>query len=153
MAFSISLTPTDTARRIGHGVLIIDDAREEFRVDLALWSPRTYQEHWQAAARRVLSQDAGALFIASLTDPATSNFISVWPCYRLHDEVFFQHHLLFLDELTSPFDPGNPHAHLPPREKNGEDGEPLSEWQTATSELQRFAARATAEQHNDESAK
>ncbi|MGH1344916.1 MAG: hypothetical protein ACRBN8_25375 [Nannocystales bacterium] len=138
MSFSIRLTPTERDATLGMGIIVIDGFQETFRTDLSFWSATTYKKHWFEAARRVVEQGNGALFISSITDPSTSNFISVWPCYRVQDMVFFQHHVLFLDELEEPFDPLSPHDSLPTREAVTEDGETISQWVTNITELRRF---------------
>lgn len=106
-------------------------------MNFTFWTPTQYEMHWRDAAERAL-RTSGAMFIASMTDPATSNFIMTWPCYRVGETVAFQQHILFLDELTEPFAPLSPHAHLPRREAETEDGERISEWSTSTTALRSF---------------
>ena len=106
-------------------------------MSFTLWTPVQYEAHWKEAGRRALRAD-GALFLASVTDPATSNFIMTWPCYRVGGKIVFQQYIFFLDELPGPFDPLAPHAHLPRRETETEDGEKVSEWSTSTAALQSF---------------
>ncbi len=106
-------------------------------MNFTFWDSFRYEEHWVESARRVLGGE-GALFVASIAEPATSNFIMTWPCYRIGDEVIFQQCVLFLDDIEGVFNPLTPHVYLPQRETVTEEGDRVSEWKTSASALRRF---------------
>jgi len=58
--------------------------------------------------------------------------------YRIGDTVKFQNHILFLNELETPFDPTDPYRFVPERMIINNDGEKISEWSASMSDLERF---------------
>jgi hypothetical protein len=107
----------------------IDDFRESFISDYAFWSKDQYEEQWEDGAD-VVRSGKPAIFITSITDPETSNFIRTWVCYPIDGQLVFQEVIVFLDEIGGPFDLSNPHKHVPKRETVTEDGDSISEWIT-----------------------
>lgn len=137
MSFSISVTERRAGSPTGIGTISIGDFQENFRMNFTFWTPADYKIHWGKSAQRALRAD-GALFIASITDPASSNFIMTWPCYRIGEQIVFQQCIIFLDELPEPFDILTAHRYLPRRETETEEGETVSEWTTSALCLQQF---------------
>ena len=114
----------------GHGEIQIDDFKESFRADLSFWSKTDYEHHWARAAE-VLHEGSPVVFIISMTDPATSNFIRSWACYPIKRELVFQERILFLEDLSEPFNLDEPHSHALPYESLTDEGEAFSEWRTS----------------------
>ena len=113
----------------GVGEIQIDNFRESFQSDLSFWTANRYIAQWEDAKRH-LANDLPTMFITSITDPSTASFIRSWVCYPIGDELIFQEHIIFLDDLGEPFDLKSPHKHVGPYENFSEDGERISEWRT-----------------------
>jgi len=61
--------------------------------------------------------------------------------YRLGDTVHFQNHILFLNELQTPFDPNDPFRFVPERLVINSDSEKISEWSTSIEDLVVFLTK------------
>ncbi|KND39281.1 hypothetical protein IQ63_04645 [Streptomyces acidiscabies] len=108
-------------------------------MDLSFWSVREYRRSWESALREIeFSEKATSCLIASITDPAVSNFISCWPMYRDGDVIYVQNSLIFLDELHEPFDPQEPWRYVEPHREVDEDGNRVSEWVTSVAKVRQF---------------
>ncbi|WP_158920174.1 hypothetical protein [Streptomyces sp. NBRC 109706] len=121
------------------GVIRIGAFQEEFHASLSFWSADDYRRSWRAGFA-VLADDPAATscLVTSISDPATSNFVFCWPLYRSGETVYVQNSLIFLEELTSPFDPAAPWHSVLPRETVGEEDQPISEWTTNMTALSEF---------------
>lgn len=115
----------------GIGEIHIDDFVELFESDLSYWSEKQYISQWKAASIRI-EKKLPAYFITSITEPQNSNFIRAWVCYPIDEELVFQEHIIFLDNLSEPFNETDPHKHILPYERVDEDGEEISEWCTCS---------------------
>ncbi|WP_226963066.1 hypothetical protein [Streptomyces mimosae] len=121
------------------GVIRIGDFQEDFHASLSFWSADDYRRSWRSAFVALADDSAAtSCLVTSITDPANSNFIFCWPLYRSGETVFVQNSLIFLEELTSPFDPAEPWHSVLPRETVSEEGRPISEWATTMSALGAF---------------
>lgn len=78
-------------------------------------------------------------------DPAVTNFINWWPLFSLGQTVQFQNHILFLNELKTPFEPDDPFRFVPERVIMNSDGEPISEWSASIAGLEHFLTRVRRE--------
>ncbi|WP_424229836.1 hypothetical protein [Actinophytocola sp.] len=98
---------------------------------------------WESALREIERfAKATSCLIASITDPAVSNFISCWPMYRDGDVIHVQNSLIFLNELDEPFDSQAPWRHVEPHREVDEDGNRISQWVTSASEVRQFRESA-----------
>ncbi|WP_282704300.1 hypothetical protein [Streptomyces sp. CC219B] len=153
-----------TSRNSGFSIKVIDDSvsegatpspseavgriwvgsfTETFLMDLSFWSVDEYRRSWEGALRKLEgSEKEISCLIASITDPAASNFISCWPMYRDGDMIHVQNSLIFLDELDEPFDPQEPWRYVEPHREVDEDGNRISEWVTSVSEVRQFRESA-----------
>jgi hypothetical protein len=113
----------------GGGEIQIDDFKESFLPDLSYWSRSDYERHWYRAAKAI-EEGLPAVFITSITDPASSIFFRSWACYPMEGELVFQEQILFLKELERPFNLEEPHSNVLPYDSVTEDGEQISEWRT-----------------------
>ena len=120
------------------GRIFIDDFVESFRIKLGYWSVDDYRRSW-CAALQVLEENkhSRSCLAVSMSDPATTNFIFLWPLYREADVVYVQNSVLFLDEAKS-FNPDSPWLSVPPRERVNEDGQAISEWMTDMASIREF---------------
>jgi hypothetical protein len=137
--FAIELVGQDPATESARGRITLGDFAEEFDADLTYWDTGDYQRSWHQALTVLETDDkATSCLVSSITDPATSNFIFCWPLYRDGDDVYVHNAIIFLEELTVPFDPARPWLSVQPRETVDEDGNRISEWRTDMDEIRRF---------------
>ncbi len=66
----------------------------------------------------------------------------MWLLFPFRDDVVIQIFILMLDELQAPFKLESPWEHIPIRNTLTEDGDEVSEWSVAYSDLQDFLQRA-----------
>ena len=143
MAFSISLIPDpapnlDPGVAASLGVIQIGSFQERFTSSLIYWSADDYKRHWRQAVQRILHSFDASCLITSMVDPATGNHIFWWPMYRVNERVFIQNHVLFFDQLQSPFDERNPFSSVTERQTIDEDGNRISEWSVRIDDLEEF---------------
>ncbi|MCX4756215.1 hypothetical protein [Kitasatospora purpeofusca] len=111
------------------GRIVIGDFVESFRVPLGFWSESDYRRSWHQAFDALKGDlNARSCLMVSMTDPESSNFLTCWPMYRDGENVYIQNAIIFLDELESSFDIGEPWASIGPRCAIDEDGNKISEW-------------------------
>ncbi len=137
--FSIELT--ERAAPMGRGAIRIGDFDEEFELSLEFWSAEDYERQWRQALEALIDGADRAALISSMTDPRSANFLFWWPAYRDGDDVIFQSGVLFLEDLDDTFDPARWDAHVPPRERVAETGEPISEWRVPLTDIRNFVGR------------
>jgi CdiI N-terminal domain len=143
MAFSIGLIPDpipdlDPEVIASLGVIQIGSFQERFIASLMYWSADDYKRHWKQAIERILHSSDVSCLITSMIDPTTGNHIFWWPMYRVNEHVFIQNHILFFDQLQSPFDERNPFSSITERQTIDEDGNRISEWSVQINELEEF---------------
>lgn len=125
------------------GRIRIGEFTETFLMDLSFWTVDDYRRSWDGARRKLEeAENSTSCIIASITDPAASNFISCWPMYRDGEEVYVQNSIIFLDELHERFNPQEPWRYVEARSSVDEDGNRISEWSTSTSQVRRFRESA-----------
>ncbi|HWM87279.1 MAG TPA: hypothetical protein VNO33_15615 [Kofleriaceae bacterium] len=127
---------------IGRGRIRIGGFEEEFEVSLEHWSGQDYERQWLQALEGLLSGGEKTALIASMTDPQTANFLFWWPAYADGEDVVFQNGVLFMDELTGPFDPSRCDEFVLPREQVSETGDRISEWRAPAADVRQFIASA-----------
>jgi contact-dependent growth inhibition (CDI) system CdiI-like immunity protein len=140
MAFSIELLdePVSHIESARLGLITIGSYVEHFVAATGYWDVTRYRRHWHEALTRIVQGSVTSTLITSMYDPAVANFIYWWPMYRLGHTVHFQNHVLFLDELKTPFDPSDPFRFVPERMIVGMDGENISEWSASIADLESF---------------
>jgi hypothetical protein len=132
------LAPTDDPV-IALGRIEIGDFSEHFRIVTSYWDRVAYETQWKTAIRHLLDGATNSCLIQSMGNPALATYLFWWPMYRLEgDVVAVQNHILFLEELSEPFDPGDPYRFIHARETVDEDGDRISEWQTTLTDLAEF---------------
>lgn len=121
------------------GRIVIGDFTESFRVPLGFWRESDYRRSWQQAFEHLeVDRHAVSCLMTSMTDPASSNFLSCWPMYRDGEVVYIQNAIIFLEEIGQDFDPEEPWNHIGPRQSIDEDGNKISEWMTSINSLEQF---------------
>jgi len=141
MRFLIQLTddrPDHSVDESFRGRITIGSFKESFISSATHWDANAYREHWHDAIHRVVREGKDSCLITSIADPRSSTRLYWWPMYRDGDTVHVQNGVCFFDQLPSPFDEESPYESVPPRERVGEDGEELSEWDVAVQDLDEF---------------
>lgn len=111
---------------------------ERFVAATGYWNVIGYRRHWQEAITRIVQGTATSTLITSMCDPAVANFTYWWPMYRLGHTVQFQNHILFLNDLETPFDANDPFRFVPERMIINGDGEKISERSASVADLEYF---------------
>jgi hypothetical protein len=147
VTFVIELLPEpiidpETGYEAVYGEITLNAFEERFVALTTFWAPTDYEHHWRSAIERIVDGAERSCLITSLHDPRHSHILFWWPLYRVANQVFVQHAILFLDQLVTPFDPANPFTHVPNRRTRNEDGEQISEWQVTVRDLVRFRDRS-----------
>jgi hypothetical protein len=120
------------------GEIKIGHFRETFLADVAsYWDEKKYETQWMKALSNILIGERSAL-ITQITDPSNSNFIRWWAMYHEGDVVRFQDEMIFLEQLSGPFDPNEVERFVRPRMTITEEGDEISEWCTTTSSVRAF---------------
>lgn len=143
MAFSIDLIdePASEIESARLGVIIIGSYVERFAAAIDYFDVTRYRRHWHEAITRIVQGSVTSTLITSMYDPSVANFIYWWPMYHLGDIVRFQNHILFLNELETPFDPNDPFRFVPERIIINSDGEQISEWSASIADLECFLSK------------
>jgi hypothetical protein len=125
------------------GRIRVGEFTETFLMDLSFWTVADYRHSWHAALRKLEeAENSTSCLIASITDPAASNFVSCWPMYREGEEVHVQNSIIFLDELDEQFDAQEPWRFVAARSTLDEDANRISEWLTSAAQVRRFRGSA-----------
>ncbi|HKV34163.1 MAG TPA: hypothetical protein VJP89_07580 [Pyrinomonadaceae bacterium] len=140
MAFSIALLdePASDIESGRSGLITIGSYVERFVAPIGYWDVIHYRRHWRQAVTRTIQGSVTSALITSMYDPAVANFIYWWPMYRLDDTVYFQNHILFLNELETPFEPNDAFRFVPERVVINSDGEKISEWSAPITDLESY---------------
>lgn len=142
----IDYPDSDSARSLpckAVGRIRVGGFEETFQMDLSFWTVSEYRRSWLDALMKLEeAEKSTSCLIASVTDPASSNFISCWPMYRVGNEVYVQNSIIFLDDLHESFDPKEPWRYVEARSSVDEDGNRISEWSTTMLQVRRFRESA-----------
>ena len=131
------LEPGETATM---GVLLLGTHVERFVANLCFWSKAQYEHQWRNALESILTQADRSALITSMHDPTSAKFIEWWPMWREGKEIVFHSQLLFLSDLSEPFDISRPARHIGPRRSQNEDGGETSEWRIQADAIRSFLA-------------
>lgn len=140
MSFSISfslirLQEQAEQNAYAPGQIIISEFEESFLSSLSFWTKTQYQEHWNEAVTRLIRGEEKSALITSIPELEYANFISWWPMWRVHNTVYIQNQILFLNELHKPFDVSHWFDFVEDRQTQSEDGVLLSEWSLTLDDL------------------
>jgi hypothetical protein len=120
------------------GRTTIGDLTETFLAPLGFWSREDYEQQWIEAARRLLQG-------ADRTGFFTEAMWRWWTMWVAGDEVVVHEQILVPEALIEPLDPTDPYRQIGERETHSEDGEPISEWRLALSDIQEFVERRASQ--------
>jgi hypothetical protein len=140
--FEISLDDVGADITTTYGEIRIGEFSERFEVALEYWCESDYREQWIQALKSCCIDKKKSALITSITSPKTANFVFWWLLYPLDGEIIIQNQILMLDELQVPFNLEYPSEHIPIRNTLTEDGDEVSEWSVAYSDIEDFLKRA-----------
>jgi len=118
----------ETGERAYPGRIIVGDLHEEFFAAASYWSAEDYREQWRKGLDRIAKGHSESCLITSVIDPQRSEFLYWWLLYREGEEVVFRNGIHFFKQSGSHFNPAEPFVCIPPRESEGDDELPPSEW-------------------------
>ncbi|MFD7918151.1 hypothetical protein ACFV3R_02820 [Streptomyces sp. NPDC059740] len=140
-SFSIAFTGqvADYDPSVAVGEITLGEHGETFHAEVGFWQISDYESSWASALARVTSESViTSCLVTSISNPEHANFIAVWPMYRFGDTIHVQNQMVFLDELTEPFDPARPWDYVDDFEVVDEDGNDISDWVVSVSEVVDF---------------
>lgn len=104
-----------------------------------LWSVQDYEIHWREAVKRIVDGEDSSALIISVAELTPDDYVHWWPMWRFGETIKFHEQLLFLSELSEPFDPANPYVHVGEYYNEvDEDGHRVSEWEVSVSDMAAF---------------
>ena len=133
----------ESAAPSAHGLITIGNFKEGFYSSLLHWSRAQYEDQWSNAVRDLLNGSVRSALITNFLRPDAASNLEWWPMFREGEIVYLQNHLLFFDQLESPFSPASPVASLRDRETLNENGYPISEWSIPVNHLTQFLESLT----------
>jgi hypothetical protein len=120
------------------GRTTIGDFTETFLAPLDFWNREDYERQWMEAARRLLDG-------ADRTGFFTEARWRWWTMWLEGDEVIVHEQILVPEALIEPLDPTDPYHQIGVRRAHSEDGEPISEWRLAVSDIREFVERRASQ--------
>jgi hypothetical protein len=111
-----------------YGEIVLGNEKEGFLSLVGYWSPRDYQQQWEAGVRRLVDERKNSCLITSLHDPQQADVLTWWLLYPVDDKVHVQNALLMLNEHREDFSTRNPYKTIPSRRQLTDDGALISEW-------------------------
>lgn len=126
------------------GEIRLGELRETFLAELSFWDEAAYRRQWAGAIAQVLAGNRSAL-ITSLADPTNANFVRCWPMFPDGKSVIFQERILFMKDLSEPFDPHDIGRFIEPRTSDASGGEHVSEWRVSLDAVRAFATQRRAD--------
>ena len=126
-----------------HGQITLGDFSETFISPIGYWSISEFQQQWQTAAGRLLAGFDTTTFFTTMYDPATANFLQMWPMWREGNKVRVHNQWLFLKDLKRPFDladPYPPYLHIDELNE-AEPEQPISTWNLSIADMEEFVNR------------
>ena len=90
MSFSIrflEIEPSDPM--LAHGELVLNGRIENFSSCTNSWNMPDYKRQWQDGIKRTIDGEKKSCLIVSLHEPGFSDFLILWPMYRINDQIVF----------------------------------------------------------------
>lgn len=131
MSFSITLGEevlTEFDGSVLQGEIEIDGYTENFFAPTEYWSRSEYISSWKKSLKRGLREGDHAVLVTSMRDPEVSNFIFYWIIFIEGEQAYIQNRILFLEEISEPFDPEKINSYVSRRTEFNEDGLEISQW-------------------------
>ena len=122
------------------GGLELGSESDSFAADLSVWSPREYEAQWRQGVARLAAGEQSSALITSYAGPEAT-FHSMWPMWRVGDEVVFHEHLVPGEAITAPDIIGGFYRAVGERGSDSADG-PVSEWIVPFSDVLTFLANS-----------
>jgi hypothetical protein len=139
------LRPADVRSAHGEwGRIVIGDFRDTFYAPFDVWSAADYRNQWRLGVRRIVDGASSSCLVSGLYDPQASEFLVWWMLWNERGLVYIQNALRFYRDLPSEFDAKDPYAHVGDHHAVTAEGERISEWTAALSDLGRFLGDSQA---------
>ncbi len=140
MGFNIAFTgeTADYDDLVVVGEITLGEHQERFHSAIDYWSTRQYEESWHTALKRLVDGEEVSCLVTNMVDPEHANFLTVWPLYRIGNQVHVQNQIVFLQELDHPFSAAEPWRSVDARETVDEDGNRISEWVVSLHDVRQF---------------
>jgi len=141
MSFSITLGKevlTEFDEPVLQGQIEIDGHTENFFAPTEYWSRNEYLSSWKKSLTQGLREGDHAVLVTSMRDPEVSNFIFYWIIFIEGGQAYVQNRILFLEEISEPFDPGKINSYVSRRAEFNEDGLEISQWKVDVSSIRDF---------------
>ena len=126
---------------VGYGLIVIGSFVERFESPLQYWRKKEYEEQWHNAISRLLAGSKKTALITAMYDPATANFLTWWPLYRVAETIFIHNQLLFLSNLNKPFSIEEMDELVGPRHSVDDESTKISEWSVPLADIDLFWQR------------
>jgi hypothetical protein len=123
------------------GTLTLNAERESFLANLSLWNRTTYEAHWRRELSDLLVGREKVALVVSYDDPHASSNMEIWRVYSDGEVAFFQNQLVPYSQLPSSFDVSRMSDYIEDRVTGTADGQQISEWEIALSEIRSFIQR------------
>lgn len=144
MTFGISLTDkllTEFDEVVLHGEIEIDGYKESFFAPVGYWSRGDYLSSWKRALAEGFRDGSHAVLVTSMRNPLSCNFIFYWVVFLEGDQAYIQNGVIFLDEISEPFEPRKINSYVSAREEVNEDGQVISQWKVNLLSIKDFFNR------------
>lgn len=131
MSFRITLGKevlTEFDGPVLQGEIEIDGYTENFFVPTEYWSRNEYLSSWKKSLLQGLRGGGHAVLVTSMRDPEISNFIFCWIIFMEGEQAYIQNRVLFIEEMSKPFDPEKINSYVSRRTEINEDGLEISQW-------------------------
>lgn len=141
MSFSIILGKdvlTEFDEPVLQGQIEIDGYTENFFTPTEYWSRNEYLSSWKKSLTQGLREGDHAVLVTSMRDPEVSNFIFCWIIFIEDGQAYIQNRILFLEEISEPFDPEKINSYVSRRVEFDEDGLEISQWNVDMSSIRDF---------------
>jgi hypothetical protein len=120
-----------------YGNISVGEFSERFASPVGFWRAEDYRDQWQWVLG-TLEDDHPKCLVTAMRDPRLATLIEVWPVYRVEEIVFFQHRIIFCNDIGKSADLGTIYDAIGARETRSDDGTPISEWSVPMGSIQHF---------------
>jgi hypothetical protein len=140
IGFKTAARVDDEGWRHAMGGIELGSESDGFAADLGTWTMRDYESQWREGIARLAAGHPSSALVTSYAGPE-AGFHMMWPMWRIGSDVFFHEHLVPADAIAEPV-AEHFYAAVGERQTHSDDGQPVSEWVVAFSDLLAFLANS-----------
>ena len=107
---------------------------EELHIPIDYWDIEEYKKSWATSIADGIEKKKHSVFITSMHEPESLNFISAWIIYYDGEISYVQNKIIFVDDFPE-FDTSKINEYVNEREVLNEDGFKISEWIVKTKDV------------------